>query len=163
MKLGLVLSGGGAKGAFEAGVYAAVEDAGLQPQVLSGTSAGALNAAGIAAGMDAERLGAWWESVSDNDVYTQRRDVLRLLRPAELFGEGNLAERLLNAIGWTWLWDPSPLRRTLIAALGSEHVPVVADLVLTVSAVEWPAAACCGSRTERHRCSGPPTASASST
>lgn len=32
MKLGLVLSGGGAAGAFEAGVVATVEDAGLRPR-----------------------------------------------------------------------------------------------------------------------------------
>ncbi|MBA2730333.1 MAG: patatin-like phospholipase family protein, partial [Euzebyaceae bacterium] len=47
MKLGLVLSGGGSRGAFEAGVIAAVEEAGLRPAVVSGTSAGALNAAGM--------------------------------------------------------------------------------------------------------------------
>lgn len=136
MRLGLVLSGGGAKAAFEAGVFAAMQDQGLRPQVVSGTSAGALNAAGVAAGFDAGRLAQLWASVSDADVYEQRRDVWRLLRPAGLFGDGNLAERLLDAVGWTWLWDPAPLRATVVRALGGERVPVVDGTVLAVSAVE---------------------------
>ncbi len=135
MKLGLVLSGGGARGAFEAGVVAALEDAGVRPTVLSGTSAGALNAAGVAAGFGADRLAAFWTSIRDRDVYRQRRDVWRLLRPAGLLGDGNAAERLLDSVGWTWLWDPSPLRRTLVAAFGGERIPVAAGTVLAVSAV----------------------------
>ena len=45
--LGLVLSGGGAKGAYEVGVWRELEAAGLAPRVaaISGTSVGALNAA----------------------------------------------------------------------------------------------------------------------
>ena len=51
--LGLVLSGGGARGAFQVGVYERLlEDARFAagPTVLSGTSAGGINAALIAAG-----------------------------------------------------------------------------------------------------------------
>src|SRR2546429_9624875 len=51
--LGLVLSGGGARGAFHVGVYERLlEDRRFAagPSVLSGTSAGAINAALIAAG-----------------------------------------------------------------------------------------------------------------
>ena len=45
--LGLVLSGGGAKGAYEVGVWQALEEAGLASNItaISGTSVGALNAA----------------------------------------------------------------------------------------------------------------------
>jgi NTE family protein len=136
VKLGLVLSGGGSRGAFEAGVIAAVEQAGLRPAVVSGTSAGALNAAGMAAGLGADGLATWWASIADAQVYRMRQDVWRLLRPAGLLGPGNVAERLLRSVGWTWLWDITPLRRTLIAALGGERVPVRDDLVVAVSAVE---------------------------
>ena len=51
--LGLVLSGGGARGAFQVGVYERLlEDPRFAdgPTVLSGTSAGGINAALIAAG-----------------------------------------------------------------------------------------------------------------
>ena len=45
--LGLVLSGGGAKGAYEVGVWQALHEAGLAGNVaaVSGTSIGAVNAA----------------------------------------------------------------------------------------------------------------------
>ncbi|HVM00582.1 MAG TPA: patatin-like phospholipase family protein [Egibacteraceae bacterium] len=136
MRLGLVLSGGGAKGSFEAGVLAAVEDAGLRPEVVSGTSAGALNAAALAAGFDAARLAALWTSVSDRDVFRLRRDVWRLPRLRGFAEGGNLAGRLLAAIGWTWFLDTAPLRRTLVEMLGGERVPVRDGLVVTISAVD---------------------------
>lgn len=136
MKLGLVLSGGGARGSFEAGVIAALQDAGLHPHVLSGTSAGALNAAGLAAGFDAERLSELWTSVRDRDVYRLRRDVWRLARPWGLLSRGNIPSRLLASIGWTWYLHTAPLRRTLVEALGGERVPVVDGRIVTVSAVE---------------------------
>ncbi|HAX74186.1 MAG TPA: patatin, partial [Firmicutes bacterium] len=46
LKIGLVLSGGGAKGAYEAGVIKALWDLGLNKQikVVSGTSIGVINA-----------------------------------------------------------------------------------------------------------------------
>lgn len=138
MRLGLVLSGGGAKGSFEAGVVAGLEAAGLTPQVVSGTSAGALNAAGIAAGFDADRLAALWTSVRDRDVFRMRRDVWRLPRLRGLVEGGNLAGRLLATVGWTWFLDTAPLRRTLVRVLGGERVPVRDGLAVAVSAVEKP-------------------------
>jgi NTE family protein len=137
VRLGLVLSGGGARGAFEAGVVAAVEDAGLRPTILSGTSAGALNAAGLAAGFDAARLAELWGQVTSRDVFRLRRDVWRLPRPSALLERGRgAAARLLHSIGWTWVMDTTPLRRTLVDALGGEAVDVDPDLVLAVSAVD---------------------------
>lgn len=136
MKLGLVLSGGGARGAFEAGVVAAIEEAGLRPEVLSGTSAGALNVAAVAAGLGARRLGELWASTRDRDVFRLRRDVWRLPRPGGLLAPGNLAERVLRGIGWTWLLHTRPLRRTLVRALGGERVPVTGGVVAVVSAVD---------------------------
>jgi NTE family protein len=134
--LGLVLSGGGANGAFAAGVHAAIEDAGLVPTVLSGTSAGALNAAGIAAGMAAGDLAALWRSTSARDVFRLRRDVWSLLRPGGLLGGGSAAARALGSIGWTHLLETSALRRTLVRALGGERVAVRDGLAVAVSAVE---------------------------
>ena len=64
--LGLVLSGGGAKGAYEVGVWRELQAAGLAPRVaaISGTSVGAINAALFAAKPDAvERL--WLENMGD--------------------------------------------------------------------------------------------------
>lgn len=137
MRLGLVLAGGGANGAFEAGVVGAVEEAGLRPTILSGTSAGALNVAGIAHGLDAAALAEAWRGIRADDVYRLRRDVWRALRPGGwLTGRG--WGRALEGIGWTWLLDTSPLRATLGQVLGADRLDVADDLVVNVSAVDKP-------------------------
>lgn len=67
--IGLVLSGGGAKGAYEVGVWQALQAAGLAPNVvaISGTSVGALNAVLFATKPEsAERI--WLEKL--HDVFT---------------------------------------------------------------------------------------------
>ena len=47
-RIALVLQGGGALGAYQAGVYQALHEAGLEPDWVSGVSIGAINAAIIA-------------------------------------------------------------------------------------------------------------------
>jgi NTE family protein len=67
MRVVLVLQGGGALGAYQAGVYQALSDAGCEPTWLSGVSIGAINAAIIAGNPPerrVERLRAFWEEVS---------------------------------------------------------------------------------------------------
>ncbi|EIO19471.1 hypothetical protein ECPA31_1421, partial [Escherichia coli PA31] len=49
MKTGLVLSGGGAVGAYQAGVVKALAECGTQISMVSGASIGAFNGAIIAA------------------------------------------------------------------------------------------------------------------
>src|SRR5262249_43122696 len=48
-RVAVVLSGGGARGAYEAGVLHAFQDAGLPTHILSATSVGSINAASYAA------------------------------------------------------------------------------------------------------------------
>lgn len=52
----LVLQGGGALGAYQAGVYQGLSEAGIEPDWVIGTSIGAINAALIAGNQPAERL-----------------------------------------------------------------------------------------------------------
>jgi NTE family protein len=52
----LVLQGGGALGAYQAGVYQALHQAGIEPNWIIGTSIGAINASLIAGNPAAERL-----------------------------------------------------------------------------------------------------------
>ena len=68
-KLGLVLAGGGGKGAYEIGVWQALRDLGLEPLVaaVSGTSVGALNAALFAAG-DLAQAQAVWRDLSPTHI-----------------------------------------------------------------------------------------------
>lgn len=52
----LVLQGGGALGAYQAGVYHALDEAGIAPDWIIGTSIGAINAALIAGSQPGDRL-----------------------------------------------------------------------------------------------------------
>ena len=47
-RIALVLQGGGALGAYQAGVYQAMHEAGVEPDWISGVSIGAINSAIIA-------------------------------------------------------------------------------------------------------------------
>src|SRR6516164_3872131 len=63
----LVLQGGGALGAYQAGVYQALAEADLHPDWVAGISIGAINAALIAGNPPdkrVERLGEFWDRVS---------------------------------------------------------------------------------------------------
>jgi len=64
----LVLSGGGAKAAYEVGVVQALRDKAVRLDVVAGTSAGALVAALVAAGDDAA-LDDLWRTTTTRDVY----------------------------------------------------------------------------------------------
>lgn len=59
MKYALALGGGGARGAFEAGVWRALRELGKDIAAIAGTSVGAINGAAFAAGADVETL--WHE------------------------------------------------------------------------------------------------------
>lgn len=67
-EVGLVLQGGGALGAYQAGVYTTLSERGYEPDWISGVSIGAINGALIAGnppGRRAERLRQFWELVTD--------------------------------------------------------------------------------------------------
>ena len=67
----LVLQGGGALGAYQAGVYEALAEAGIHPDWVAGVSIGAINSAIIAGNEPAERvakLRAFWREISANPL-----------------------------------------------------------------------------------------------
>jgi NTE family protein len=66
-RIALVLSGGSALGAYQAGVYAALENCGVRPNWIAGTAIGAVNAAIIAGNLPHERifrLRQFWQELS---------------------------------------------------------------------------------------------------
>lgn len=71
-KLGLVLSGGGAKGIAEIGALKVLEDAGIQPDLIAGTSIGSIVGGLYALGYSADSLIAlaksadWFDYFNDN-------------------------------------------------------------------------------------------------
>jgi NTE family protein len=108
------MSGGGAKGAWEAGFAAALLEHGLPIRVVAGSSAGALNAAMVADGR-LERLAATWRSLTRDRVY--------VLRPGIFFSgllPGWLTLLALDQAGA--LLDPWPLRALITASLDLERV-----------------------------------------
>lgn len=72
MKFGLVLSGGGARGIAHLGVIKALEEWGIEPAVISGTSVGAILGALYAGGMKPDEI---IEAILQTKIY-------RSLRPA---------------------------------------------------------------------------------
>jgi len=84
-RVALVLQGGGALGAYQAGVYEALAEAGCAPNWLSGVSIGAVNASIIAGNRPEDRLDRlrqFWNQVSGRKVwaYTPEGDHFRALR-----------------------------------------------------------------------------------
>lgn len=68
-KIALVLQGGGALGAYQGGVYEALDQAGLAPEWIAGISIGAINAAliaGNAPGLRVDRLHEFWMLISSS-------------------------------------------------------------------------------------------------
>src|SRR5690349_24418839 len=72
-KTAFVLGGGGLLGAHEVGMLRALSDAGIRPDLVVGTSIGAVNGAFVAADPEkaAERLGELWRSESLGVVFSE--------------------------------------------------------------------------------------------
>src|SRR5438270_3132420 len=69
--IALLLQGGGALGAYQAGVYEALAEAGLAPDWVAGISIGSINAAIIAGNPPESRVGKlrnFWEAVTSSPV-----------------------------------------------------------------------------------------------
>jgi NTE family protein len=136
--LGLVLSGGGAPAAyFGAGVIQAIEDAGLRPNVVSGVSAGAINACALGVGMTGDALATMWREIRWHDIYRLRADVWNLIRVDRLFRfSSSPIEYALDTVGWSWLLDTAPARRALSHRLGGVRLTPVDGMTVVVSAVD---------------------------
>ncbi len=91
----LVLSGGGGWGAYQVGVLRFLEEHEWFPDVIVGTSIGAVNGAAIASGHTSHSFWALWRRLKTDDV--QRR-----------------AWDLFSLDHWDHLLDTAPLRTTLI-------------------------------------------------
>ena len=124
-RLGVVFAGGGAKAAYEAGLGLVLHERSVLPAAIAGTSAGAINAALLAAG-EAEKLADLWRTIRREDVFAYRAPVvLGGLLP------GWLGLRLLGRT--RGLLDPAPLRATLARHVDLERVRSAPIAVLVVA------------------------------
>jgi predicted acylesterase/phospholipase RssA len=102
-QIGVVLSGGGARGAYEAGVLLAFQDAQLPTHIIAATSVGSINAASYAAHSEtlvgnAESLVESWSAVTPPAVGIDWFRYILVLGglTAMTAGFGNLAREWLN-------------------------------------------------------------------
>ena len=137
----LVLQGGGALGAYQAGVYEALHAAGLEPDWMAGVSIGAINAALIAGnrpGQRVARLREFWETVTarhvwlftpDGDAARKARNAWSSLLTTGLgqpgFFDPNIPNPWFSPRGSrtaTSFYDSAPLRETLLRLVDFERL-----------------------------------------
>ncbi len=107
MSVGFVLGGGGVRGAVQVGMLRALFERGIVPQVVVGTSIGAINGSAVAADPTpavVERLAEAWASPAAAAVYGDSwpKQLARLARSR------------------THLNDPSPLRELVAGMIGAD-------------------------------------------
>ncbi len=155
-RIALVLQGGGALGAYQAGVYQALHEAGIEPDWVSGVSIGAINAALIAGNppeQRLERLQTFWNTITARQVWlhTPDGDVFRQMRNmtsawmTTVFGQPGFFEpRRVNpwvspagAADATSYYDTGPLRETLLKLVDFDRLndPSVRFSVVAVNAL----------------------------
>lgn len=78
---GLVFAGGGAKGAYQIGVWKALDELGIQVGLVVGTSVGALNGA-LYAQQDYELAKQFWTNMSMETVFEAEPEILEGLKEA---------------------------------------------------------------------------------
>ncbi|MBI4703408.1 MAG: patatin-like phospholipase family protein [Deltaproteobacteria bacterium] len=144
--VGLVFSGGGARGAYQIGVWKVLREHGLggDPQVVSGTSSGAINAILIAAGLSPDdMLGFWLDLARDPPVVGNEalfaslaRGLRRLLlrEPLRPLGRRGRELRLLGKLLRSHrLWDAAGRHAALLAYLVTARFDVLSELLDQVS------------------------------
>jgi len=132
-RVALVLQGGGALGAYQAGVYQALHEEGIEPDWVCGVSIGAINSAIIAGNHPEhrlEKLRAFWDTITarkvwyytpDGDVYRKARNLTSALMTSALGQPGFFKPHDVSpwfstagAKTATSYYDSSPLRETLL-------------------------------------------------
>lgn len=86
IKIALVFSGGGARGAYQIGVWQALVEKGLSQHICGvyGTSVGAINAAAFAQG-DINLAKEVWQQINYNNVFASISEDALLLRPRKRY------------------------------------------------------------------------------
>jgi NTE family protein len=112
----LVLQGGGALGAYQAGVYQALREAGIEPDWVIGTSIGAINASLIAGNPPErrlERLEEFWRRVTHPRL-SQLAGAIPFVGPMA-------ANMMTISGGLGGFFEPNPLAMFGLVPLGSER------------------------------------------
>ncbi|MFN3603425.1 MAG: patatin-like phospholipase family protein [Leptonema sp. (in: bacteria)] len=68
-KKALILSGGGARGAYQAGVLKFLKEMNWNPNLICGTSVGAVNAVALGCGLEPEDIAFLWKTIEKKQIY----------------------------------------------------------------------------------------------
>ena len=135
----LAMQGGGALGAFQAGVYEAMHEAGIEPDWVLGTSIGAINGAIIAGNTPKNRLPRlreFWARVAGSAALSAQFDPFALgdaWSKAQIMLNGISGFFATNPLAWLGVnasvgaakasfYTTAPLRETLDALVDFEHL-----------------------------------------
>ncbi|MBN2898665.1 MAG: patatin-like phospholipase family protein [Clostridia bacterium] len=121
-KYGLSLAGGGAKGAYQFGVWTALRELGIEISGVVGTSIGALNGAAIVQG-DYDALFELWNNLKASYVLNISDEVYNKIRKAELSSTkfSELIEEVRRIIDLDGL-DISPLKDLIHSILNEDKI-----------------------------------------
>ncbi|MGB9779701.1 patatin-like phospholipase family protein [Caldanaerobacter sp.] len=119
---GVVLEGGGARGAYQVGVYKALTEEGLEIRGVAGTSVGALNGAIFVQG-DIDKAWEIWENISYSRVIKASDEEIEKFKEGRLESKdiALLLEKLRGIIKEGGL-DISPLRQLLQEAIEESKI-----------------------------------------
>ena len=134
-----MLGGGGAKGAYQIGAIAALEEAGVTCGQVVGVSIGAINAAMVAQ-RDMTRAGDLWENIRLSDILSA--DALAIAEDAEAVF--NQPEKLLEYFARNShksFADISPLKALLHRHISEERVRT-SPVRMTLTATRFPTLSC---------------------
>ncbi len=120
---GLVLEGGGAKGAYQIGVWKALKEAGVKIKGVAGTSVGALNGALICMG-DVEKAEELWETISYSKVMDVDDKLMARLFRREIISGEELKETLKDTFRMLGEGgaDVTPLRQLIEKNIDEEKI-----------------------------------------
>ncbi|MFH0303388.1 patatin-like phospholipase family protein [Bradyrhizobium sp. 31Argb] len=140
-RVALVLQGGGALGAYQAGVYQALHEVGIEPDRICGVSIGAINSAIIAGNPPErrlERLHTFWDRITsrkiwhytpDGDIFRKARNFTSSFVTTVLGQPGFFAPHNTNpwlspagARTATSYYDTAPLRESLLELVDFERI-----------------------------------------
>lgn len=116
---GLVLEGGGAKGAYQIGAWKALREAGVKIKGIAGTSVGALNGALICMG-DLEKAEHLWENVSYSKIMSVDDEVMEQIFKHKKISREALKDMMdYMAEGGM---DISPLKQLIAESVDEEKI-----------------------------------------
>lgn len=116
---GLVLEGGGAKGAYQIGAWKALKEAGVRIKGIAGTSVGALNGALICMD-DLEKAEHLWENISYSQIMAVDDEIMEEIFKNRKLSRENIKD-MMDYLGEGGM-DITPLKQLIAECVDEEKI-----------------------------------------